>query len=207
MRNKDTGEFELVVGDKQLLSGFFIGVLLLAVVFAMGYVLGRGSPKSAAAVPETAAVPTATETHPVTAAPASTPANPSTQDATGPVLNPDVGHPGGDTPPAEPPPQPTTVPAKDASAPEPPAAKAEAAAPSAAAEPAPGTYWQVMAGSRSSAEAMSQTLKSQGFPAITRPGRDNYTLVWVGPYTDKESLSKAKKKLEDAGMTNLFKKP
>ena len=54
---------------------------------------------------------------------------------------------------------------------------------------------------------MSQTLKSQGFPTITRPGRDNLTLVWVGPYTDKESLTKAKKQLEDAGITNLFKKP
>ena len=54
---------------------------------------------------------------------------------------------------------------------------------------------------------MSQTLKGQGFPVITRPGPNNYTLVWVGPYPDKESLGKAKKQLEDAGMTNLFKKP
>src|ERR1035437_8723094 len=46
MRNKETGEFELVVGDRQLLSGFFIGILLLAVVFAMGYVLGQSSPRS-----------------------------------------------------------------------------------------------------------------------------------------------------------------
>jgi cell division protein FtsN len=32
-------------------------------------------------------------------------------------------------------------------------------------------------------------------------------VVWVGPYLDKASLTKAKKRLEDAGMTNLFKKP
>ena len=47
MRNNETGEFELVVGNKQLLSGFFIVVLLFAVAFAMGYVVGQNSPRSA----------------------------------------------------------------------------------------------------------------------------------------------------------------
>jgi cell division septation protein DedD len=200
MRNKDTGEFELVVGDKQLLSGFFIGVLLLAVVFALGYVLGRGTPRSASVAPETAAVPanTASVLRPE-AAPAAGPVAGSQ-----PVMNPDVGPPQ-DAKPADQPPQPTTVPAKDVSAPEPPPAKAQPEAPPA--DPEKGTFWQVHAGSQSSADAMAQTLKSQGFPVVTRPGRDNLTLVWVGPYTDKQSLSKAKKKLEDVGMTNLFKKP
>jgi hypothetical protein len=57
MRNKETGEFELVVGDRQLLSGFFIGVLLLAVVFAMGYVLGQNSPRSSKAADVATASP------------------------------------------------------------------------------------------------------------------------------------------------------
>src|SRR6516164_4724714 len=47
MRNNETGEFELVVGNRQLLSGFFIVVLLFAVAFAMGYILGQNSPRSA----------------------------------------------------------------------------------------------------------------------------------------------------------------
>jgi cell division septation protein DedD len=200
MRNKETGEFELVVGDKQLLSGFFIGVLLLAVVFAMGYVLGRGTPKSAsvgepAAAPQNAAAESRSPAVPSAQ-------RPSTPDANPPVM--DVGHPD-DTPAAETAPQPTTVPAKEVAAPEPPAPQPKA--PIAAAEPPAGSYWQVHAGSQSSADAMAQTLKNQGFPAITRPGRDNLTVVWVGPYSDKSSLTKAKKKLEDAGMTNLFKKP
>ena len=208
MRNKDTGEFELVVGDKQLLSGFFIGVLLLAVVFAMGYVLGRGTPKSAGVAPETAAIP-ATDTKPAqipTANPGS-----GTPAANPPVM--DVGHPEDEkTQPAEQPPQPTTVPAKEAGAPPAPAPKAAAAvAPTpAAAQPEenPGAlYWQVLAGSQASADAMSQSLKGQGFPVITRPGSKNLTLVWVGPYSSKESLGKAKKQLEDAGITNLYRKP
>jgi cell division septation protein DedD len=201
MRNKETGEFELVVGDKQLLSGFFIGVLLLAVVFAMGYVLGRGTPKSAS-VGEPAAPPnSASEGRSPAVASAQ---RPSTPDANPPVMNPDVNRPD-ETPAAEQAPQPTTVPAREVSAPEPPAPKAQSPAP--AAEPPTGSYWQVHAGSQTSAEAMAQTLKNQGFPAITRPGRDSLTVVWVGPYLDKASLTKAKKRLEDAGMTNLFKKP
>ena len=47
MRNNETGEFELVVGNRQLLSGFFIVVLLFAVAFAMGYIVGQNSPRSA----------------------------------------------------------------------------------------------------------------------------------------------------------------
>ena len=46
MRNNETGEFELIVGNRQLLSGFFIVVLLFAVAFAMGYVVGQNSPRS-----------------------------------------------------------------------------------------------------------------------------------------------------------------
>jgi cell division septation protein DedD len=74
-------------------------------------------------------------------------------------------------------------------------------------EPANASYWQVLAGSQNSADALSQTLKGQGFPVVTRPGRDKLTLVWVGPYTDKSSLTKAKKQLEDAGFANIYKKP
>ena len=40
MRNNETGEFELVVGNRQLLSGFFIVVMLFGVFFAMGYIVG-----------------------------------------------------------------------------------------------------------------------------------------------------------------------
>ena len=53
MRNNETGEFELVVGNRQLLSGFFIVVLLFAVAFAMGYVVGQNSPRSAKAAGRT----------------------------------------------------------------------------------------------------------------------------------------------------------
>src|ERR1017187_10467701 len=70
MRNKETGEFELVVGDRQLLTGFFIGVLLLAVVFAMGYVLGQNSPRSTKLATEAVATSTGVRSRPQPASPA-----------------------------------------------------------------------------------------------------------------------------------------
>src|SRR5687767_11711005 len=39
----EASEFEMVLGNKQLLSVFFIVVVLLAVFFTMGYVVGRNS--------------------------------------------------------------------------------------------------------------------------------------------------------------------
>jgi hypothetical protein len=46
MKNNETGEFELVLGNKQLLSGFFIVVILFGVFFTMGYIVGRNSAPS-----------------------------------------------------------------------------------------------------------------------------------------------------------------
>ena len=42
-RNED-GEFELVLGNKQLLSVFGILVILLGIFFTMGYIVGRNNP-------------------------------------------------------------------------------------------------------------------------------------------------------------------
>jgi cell division protein FtsN len=201
MRNKDSGEFELVVGDRELLSGFVIGVVLLAVVFALGYLLGQNSPKSAKVAPE--ATGTAPATVPDGRPQPASPALPATTE-TAPTG--DAGAqpaPTGEpAPPAEPAPQPTTVPARDASRPAPPPPPAATAV----VDPANATYWQVTAASHNSAEAVFQTLKSQGFSVLTRPGPNNLTVVWVGPYGDKESLAHAKKQLEDAGF-NPIKKP
>jgi hypothetical protein len=215
MKNKETGEFELIVGDKQLLSGFFIGVVLLAVVFAMGYVLGNNSPKSAKVAPETAASATSTppvEAHPETPSPGPVPSTepaPSDSTATQPAQTADTAQPpaAASAPaPAEAPPQPTTVPAHEVS---PPAAAASAPPPAAkpAPDPANAMYWQVTAASSpNSADAMLQSLKGRGFPVSARPGPKNLTLVWVGPYYDKESLARARKQLQDAGIKPI-KKP
>jgi hypothetical protein len=101
---------------------------------------------------------------------------PSTPDANPPVMNPDVERPD-DKPAVEQAPQPTTVPAKEASAPETPAPKAKA--PVAAAEPPAGTFWQVHAGSQTSADALAQTLKESGVPSH-HPARPRTISRWCG---------------------------
>ena len=54
---KSEGEYELVLGNRQLLSAFFIIVILFGVFFTMGYVVGRNSapPNMATIVPPTVA--------------------------------------------------------------------------------------------------------------------------------------------------------
>ena len=49
MPKNEEGEFELVLGNKQLLSVFFIVVILLGVFFTMGYIVGRNTSEVAMA--------------------------------------------------------------------------------------------------------------------------------------------------------------
>src|SRR5437016_45756 len=151
MKNHETGEFELVVGNRQLLSAFFIVVLLFAVAFAMGYVVGQNSPRpqrmasegggATGANPGRGGRPQASSTPPVATA------NPPAA-ATSPEASP----------------QPTTQPAQGS-----PPESARAAA-----QPAPGgviptedlpsgSFWQVMAVTQPQAEALRQTLTDHGF--------------------------------------------
>src|SRR5271169_3403337 len=77
MPKNEEGEFELILGNRQLLSVFFIVVVLLGVFFTMGYIVGRNSPApEVAAVRKTDAKPIVVE--PETPAPAAAPPASST---------------------------------------------------------------------------------------------------------------------------------
>ena len=199
MRNNETGEFELVVGNRQLLSGFFIVVLLFAVGVALGYILGQNSEKSLRPADTASTLPQTMPSRPQPASPPdSAPVQPAAQTTAGPDGSPPAA------------PAPTTQPALDtpsAAAPpvSAPAVTPPAPAPATAAEPAPGTYWQVMAVARADADIMVRTLKDKGFPAVTSPGTKGLTRVLVGPYADREALSRAKGDLEAAGMSTPYR--
>jgi cell division septation protein DedD len=201
MRNNETGEFELLVGNRQLLSGFFIVVLLFAVAFSMGYIVGRNSSPSAKLPAETATSSgTASQTpeaHPQPVAQA--PATGGAPDATPPGGTAPADAAQGGAPPADTSPQPSTQPERAAgpgSTPAPPAAP-----PPQPIEAAAGAYWQVLAtASQTSADAMRQTMKDKGFPASLQPGPNNLIRVLIGPYNDKQSLGRAKTELENAGV-------
>jgi len=192
MRNNDTGEFELVVGDRQLLSAFFIVVLLCAVAFAMGYVVGQNAPRSGKTIAETAPPPQSNSG--VDARPQALPPAPVPQ-AAAPATDPAA-------PPADSAPQPTTQPAQgsEPQAPAPTPAPASTSGLIAAEDLPAGIFWQVMAVGQSTAEMMRTTLKDHGFNVILSPGAKGLIRVLVGPYADTQALGKAKTELEASGM-------
>lgn len=202
MRNNESGEFELVVGNKQLLSGFFIVVLLFAVAFAMGYVVGQNTQRPAKLASDGApagVANAAADSRPQPASPAPVPVSstpPAPSGATG-SQSPD--------PAAQATPQPTTQPStQPAQAPPPAVAEKPAAPPAtgivASSDLPAGSFWQVLAVKPEVAEAMRQTLKDKGFQVSLTPGTNNLTRVLVGPYGDSPSLGRAKTELETAGF-------
>jgi cell division protein FtsN len=194
MKNNEAGEFELVLGNKQLLSGFFVVVILFAVFFVMGYIVGRNSspqPKLAANSDVSGAAPPVSPTRPQSASGSTGAASAA----------PPAAEPPGDNP--QPTTRLTTQPARE------PATKAEKPAPVAATpvEAVPGeTYLQVMAVKQEEAEVIARTLKAKGFPASLAPGLRGLTRVMVGPYTDTASLGKAKAELENSGFHPIVKR-
>jgi cell division septation protein DedD len=198
MKNNATGEFELVVGNRQLLSAFFIVVLLFAVSFAMGYVVGQNTQRSVKVAEGAAAsaTPNALD-RPQPLSPAPPPVvTPTASAPTGQATAPDSG------------PRPSTQPAQDAAAAaeaQPPAA-AETA-PAGGPDPVAGSYWQVMAVGQATAEAVKQTLSTKGFPVLLTLAPNNLTRVLVGPYPDTATLGRAKTDLENAGMHPVRYRP
>ena len=198
MKNNDAGEFELVLGNKQLLSGFFVVVILFAVFFVMGYIVGRNSsppPKLAAGSDAGSTAAPVSQTRPQSAS--------GSTGAASAVQSPlPAAEPAGDNPP-----QPTTRVTTQATGE--PAGRAEKAAPVAATpvEVAPGeSYLQVMAVKQEEAEVVARTLKAKGFPSSLAPGLRGLTRVMVGPYTDTASLGKAKAELENSGFHPIVKR-
>ncbi len=203
MKNNETGEFELVLGNKQLLSGFFIVVILFGVFFTMGYIVGRNSAPSPR-------IPGAAEA--ASGQPPAAPADARPQQASGATAPPPAdavqaapGSQPGESP-AQAAPQPTTQPANEPGA-EPPKAAEMANLPSGLVEPAPGdVYLQVMAVKRPEAEVVVKTLRDKSFRAVMAQGPNELVRVLVGPFPDTASLGQAKAGLENAGFHSFVKK-
>jgi cell division septation protein DedD len=184
-KNAD-GELEVLVGNKQLLSLFFIVVILLGVFFTMGYVLGRNSASGSA---------TATAVRKET--PATTASGfPNTYSGT-------------DLPSA-----PTPAPTAPAATPDTPAAVEarppvhEAVSPVAPTEPVAGqTYLQVVASTRAEVDLVVSVLKRKGFHALTAPGPSaDLFRGLVGPLADAAAVAENRAGLEKAGFKPILRK-
>src|ERR1700691_3111349 len=188
MKNKETGEFELLVGNGQIISGFFILALLLAVFFAMGYIVARAKYQQEPGAATTLAANPPSDSRGPAAAPATPPATPrgNTERPAADAANPaDDGQP-----------QPSTQAAREARQ-----ERTEPAPEPVPAEAAQGIYWQISATvNQDAARALLQTIKDMGLPVTLSPGPNNFTRVLVGPYSDTATLAHVKTQLENAGL-------
>jgi cell division septation protein DedD len=176
------GEYELILGNRQLLSIFFIVVVLLGAGFTLGYLLGResaGGPKTEARQvdpiaeklpdpivdpPESEAPALPVKAEPVIAKPSAAPATEDGRTAIGPFRS---GMP-----------------------------------------PAGTSFIQVAAVSRQDAEMQAKSLAEKGFPMWVAPNEKSPDLfsVLAGPYAERADLAKAKVALEELGFRKTFRK-
>ena len=216
MPRNDDGEYELVLGNRQLLSGFFFVVVLFGIFFTMGYFVGRhssaGTVKAeqppirtteppaqvASSAPVDAPTPEPGKASVLTAEPAK-----SEPPVATPVTKPVETRPV-ETKPAE------KKPVETAKAkPEP--VKPVPAPPS---KPAGGVttpgageiYLQVSAPAPAAAGSVVETLKRKGIQSVLAPGPDSSTVrVLVGPLVPAD-IPNARTQLESAGFKPFVRK-
>lgn len=211
MPRTDDGEFELIMGNRQLLSVFFLVVFLLGVFFFLGYVVGRSSgpatqPELAkttrppleipAAGSSTAASGTAAPTDTAAAMPAeprTTTAEPSPEETkTSPL------------PLVKKADEPAAKPASDSKV-------ASAAGEPNLVQPEPGSvYVQVAATTRAEAFLVAESVGKKGHPAVVAqiaPNNPTYRVL-VGPLPPKDNtaIAKVKGDMEALGFRPFVQK-
>jgi cell division septation protein DedD len=203
----DEGEFELVLGNRQLISVFLIVVVLLGVFFSMGYIVGRNSSPTGV---DTARNEKPKPDHDAESsdssssdAPSNGTATPSAAGDSTPLSTaPAATTPAQSEPPAKPAPvRASETKPKPSPSPPPAAAPVHAAA---AGEPSGGQYWQVVATARPDAEIIAEALDKKGFHVVLAPipGKDGTFRVLVGPLPDASTQAQTRTGLEAAGFKN-----
>ena len=199
MPRNEEGEFELVLGNRQLLSVFFIVVVLLGVFFVMGYILGKNSspaPGTEVASVRKMDVP---NTNPIiidkSASKSSAAGDPVVEKPVQKSAPPPE-------PKAEPKPEPKVEPKAEPKKPEP---KKEAPAPSSS-ETKTGTppkgslFLQVAAVGRAEADVVAKVLRGKGYAIWIAPTeKDNIYRVLVGPI-QKSDQGKIRGELDGLGF-------
>jgi outer membrane biosynthesis protein TonB len=196
-KNED-GEFELILANRQLLSVFFIVVILLGVFFTMGYIVGRNS--GPAPVDVASRKPDSKPMVVDSPAPQETPAPVSAPQTPAPTTT-KQQQPPPDEPKAEPKaeePVKKEAPAKK----EKEKAKEKSKPAPASAEPVAGqTYLQLAATAKAEADVMVDLLHQKRFKAVSVqiPEKPTVYRILVGPLADG-TLNKTKSDLQSAGF-------
>lgn len=185
MAGREQGEYELILGNKQLLSVLFIVIVLLGIVFAMGFLAGRSTG---------AAIAKSNERGPIVV---DSPQRKGAEQRAN--LEP--------VPTSDETPQQTqaSAPPKEQEKPAAPP-KAVPTTSGDAAAPGPGTYLQVAATTRQQADNMLQLLADKGFRVATAPAPKNPELfrVLVGPLPAGEDMARTRESLRALGIDKTF---
>lgn len=184
-KGKKGGSYEMVLEGRHVLGIFFAVVVVCALFFTLGFVLGRGQ----AGAQKAAAAPT--EQTPAAAEPASQPApeDLSFYDRVERKQTPE------------------RAPAATSQA-APSEVKPKVAAPAAASPAAPAIYLQVAALTQEpDAKRLAAELQKLGFPPVIRPPReDRFYRILVGPFENDELAVAAKQRLEANGFKGILKR-
>ncbi len=213
MARNDDGEFELVLGNRQLLSVFFIVVVLLGVFFTMGYIVGRNTVPQFADQRTSADVarrnPIVVEpaggAPPAPAAKSPDPVPPPSETKRPETKQPTPVKPAETKPPAETKAPETKKPVPAAKppveTPKPPPVTASAGDP-----PAGTTFLQIAATKKNEADLLVEVLGKKGFRATTTPVPGQALLrVLVGPL-GADAIGKARTDLEAIGFKPMVRK-
>lgn len=213
MARNDEGEFELILGNKQLLSVFFIVVVLLGVFFSMGYIMGRNSNPVVAEAPKSNEPPLIVDASkpsaappPVTTPPPAPKADPKRSEPQVEIRNETARkeEPKKTEPPKEEKKAAPPVEAKKKD-PDPLPRKVEEPkeTPVRGAAPAAGsTYLQVVAAKKQEAELISELLGRKGYKTFLSPIADKPDMirVLVGPIQNAQQQAKINDELKGQGF-------
>lgn len=183
MQRRSEGEVEVMLSDRQLILLFVIGVLLLAVFFAMGFLVGKR-------MAETPAAGSAVEPRPGKALSKMAESLSKPQPAVGAAPTDTAGSSAHATAVTEPPAEPKPV------------------GPAGVVEPPRGTvFLQVSAQDLANAQVFADALAQRGFRAVIAPGptRDVFRVL-VGPLEGAEQISRTREELKAAGFESIVRK-
>jgi cell division septation protein DedD len=189
---KDEGEFELILGNKQIIAVFVIVLLLMGLFFSIGFIAGRRSASSAGAGSK------APVDIPITVDASKQPS--AVAESSQPQQKPETSRPqesseaGNEPAPA---------------APEPAQQKPQPAVPARlfVDQPPAGMYLQAAATQRADAEAMlSYIIGKTGLSGYVAPSPKSPELfrVLIGPLNGNEQMADARAKLTSLGVSNAF---
>lgn len=187
---KDEGEFELILGNKQIIAVFVIVLLLMGLFFSIGFLAGRRSASATETAGKTPAdVPITVDATRQQSAAAETP--PAQEKAESPS-----GKAAAEPEPSQPQQQPQEP-------------KKQAQVPSRlfVDQPPAGTYLQAAATQRADAEAMlSYIISKTGLKGYVAPSPKSPELcrVLIGPLSGNEQIADARSKLSSLGVANAF---